>query len=65
MAGVSGVEEGNDLDGKLFVDLLVVIVRVMGLVKMMSLSWIMDVAQLSVVIELGQGWLYLLVKGCH
>jgi hypothetical protein len=64
MAGVSGVEEGNNLDGKLFVDLLVVIVRVTELVKMMSLSWIMDVGRLFVVIELGQGWLYLLVKGC-
>ncbi len=65
MAGVSGVEEGNDLDGKLFVDLLVVIVRAKELVKMMSLNWIMDVGRLFVVIELGQGWLYLLVKGCH
>ncbi len=65
MAGVSGVEEGNNWDGKLFVDLLVVIVRATELVKMMSLSWIMGVSQLFVVIELGQGWLYLLVKGCH
>jgi hypothetical protein len=64
MAGVSGVEEGNNLDGKLFVDLLVVIVRATELVKMMSLSWIMGVGQLFVVIELGQGCLYLLVKGC-
>ena len=64
MAGVSGVEEGNNLDRKLFVDLLVVIVRAMELVKTMSLSWIMDVGRLFVVIELGQGWLYLLVKGC-
>ncbi len=59
------VEEGNDLDGKLFVDLLVVIVRAKGLVKMMSLNWIMDVGRLFVVIKLGQGWLYLLVKDCH
>ena len=65
MAEVEEVEEEDDLGEKLFVGLPVVIVRVMGLVKMMSLSWIMDVAQLSVVIELGQGWLYLLVKGCH
>jgi hypothetical protein len=65
MAGVSGVEEGDNLDGKLFVDLLVVIVRATELVKMMSLIWIMDVGRLFVVIELGQGWLYLLVKGCH
>ncbi len=59
------VEEGNDLDGKLFADLLVVIVRSTELVKTMSLSWIMDVGRLFVVIELGQGWLYLLMKGCH
>ncbi len=65
MAGVSGVEEGDNLDGKLFADLLVVIVRATELVKRMSLSWIMDVGRLFVVIELGQGWLYLLVKGCH
>jgi hypothetical protein len=64
MVGVSGVEEGNRLDGKLSVDLLVVIVRATELVKTMSLSWIMDVGRLFVVIELGQGWLYLLVKGC-
>ena len=62
--GVSGVEEGNRLDGKLSVDLLVVIVRATELVKTMSLSWIMDVGRLFVVIELGQGWLYLLVMGC-
>jgi hypothetical protein len=37
----------------------------MELVKMMSLNWIMDVARLFEVVELGQGWLYLLVKGCH
>ena len=65
MAGVSEVEEGNNLDGKLFVDLLVVIVRATELVKMMSLSWIMDVGRLFVVIELGHGWLYLLRKGCR
>jgi hypothetical protein len=64
MAGASGVEEGDNLDGKLFVDLLVVIVRAMEVTKMTSLSWIMDVGRLFVVIELGQGWLYLLVKGC-
>ncbi len=64
MAGVSEVEEGNNLDGKLFVDLLVVIVQATDLVKMMSLSWIMGVGQLFVVIELGQGCLYLLVNGC-
>ncbi len=64
MAGVLGVEEVVDLVGKLFFDLLVVIVRATELVKMMSLSWIMDVARLFVVIKLGQGWLYLLVKGC-
>jgi hypothetical protein len=38
MAGVSEVEEGNSLDEKLFVDLLVVIVRATELVKRMSLS---------------------------
>jgi hypothetical protein len=64
MAGASGVEEENNLDGKLFVDLLVVIVRATELVKTMNLNWIMDVGRLFVVIELGQGWLYLLVKGC-
>ncbi len=63
MAGVSEVEEGNSLDEKLFVDLLVVIVRATDLVKMMSLSWIMDVAQLFELVERGQGWMYLLVKG--
>ena len=65
MEGVSEVEEGNDLDGRLFVDLLVVIVRLTELVKMMSLRWIMDVGRLFELVELGQGWLYLLVKGCH
>ena len=65
MAGVSGVEEEDSLDEKLFVDLLVVIVRATELVKTMNLSWIMDVGQLFVVIELGQGWLYLLMKGCR
>ena len=64
MAGVSGVEEGRCLDGKLFVDLLVVTVRATELVKMMSLNWIMDVGRLLELIELGQGWLYLLVMGC-
>ena len=64
MAGVSEVEEGNGWDEKLFADLLVVIVRATELVKTMSLSWIMGVGQLFVVIELGQGWLCLLVKGC-
>jgi hypothetical protein len=65
MAGVSEVEEVNSLDGKLFVDLLVVNVRVTELVKKMSLSLIMDVGRLFIVIELGQGWLYLLMKGCR
>ncbi len=65
MVGVSGVEEEDSLDEKLFVDLPVVIVRVMELVKMMSLIWIMDVARLFELVELGQGWMYLLVKGCH
>ncbi len=65
MAGVSEVEEGNSLDEKLFVDLLVVIVRATELVKKMSLSWTTDVGRLFVMIELGQGWLYLLVKGCY
>ncbi len=65
MAGVSEVEEEDSLDGRLFVDQLVVIVRAVELVKMMSLNWIMDVARLFEVVELGQGWLYLLVKGCH
>ncbi len=65
MAGVSEVEEEDSLDGKLFVDQLVVIVRAVELVKMMSLKWIMDAAQLFEVVGLGQGWLYLLVKGCH
>jgi hypothetical protein len=64
MAGVSEVEEEDSLDEKLFVDLLVVIVRATELVKMMSLSWIMDVARLFDLVELGQGWMYLLVKGC-
>ncbi len=63
MAGVSEVEEGDSLDEKLFVDLLVVIVRATDLVKMMSLSWIMDVARLFELVELGQGWMYLLVRG--
>jgi hypothetical protein len=65
MAGVLGVEEEDSLDGKLFVELLVVIVRATELVKMKNLSWIMDVGRLFVVVKLGQGWLYLLVKGCH
>ena len=65
MAGVSEVEEGNSLDEKLFVDLLVVIVRATELVKMMSLNWIMDVGRLLELVELGQGWLYLLVRGCR
>jgi hypothetical protein len=46
MAGVSGVEEEDSSDEELFVDLPVVIVRAMALVKMMSLSWIMDVVRL-------------------
>jgi hypothetical protein len=46
MAGVSGVEEEDSLDEKLFVNLPVVIGRAMELVKMMSLSWIMDVVRL-------------------
>jgi hypothetical protein len=58
------VVEGQCLDGKLFVDLLVVTVRATELVKMMSLNWIMDVGQLLELVELGQGWLYLLVMGC-
>ena len=65
MAGVSEVDEGDNLDGKLFVDLLVVIVRATELVKVMSLSWTMGVGHLFVVVELGKGCLYLLVKGCH
>jgi hypothetical protein len=44
---------------------LVVIVRAVELVKMMSLNWMMDVARLFELVELGQGWLYLPVKGCH
>ncbi len=64
MVGVSEVEEENNLDGKLFVELLVVIARATELVKMMNLNWIMDVARLFEVAKLGQGWLYLLVKGC-
>jgi hypothetical protein len=48
----------------LFVDLLVVTVQVTELVKMMSLNWIMDVGRLLELVELGQGWLYLLVMGC-
>ena len=63
MAGVWEVGEEDSLDEKLFVDLLVVIVRATELVKMMSLSWIMDVARLFDLVELGQGWMYLLVKG--
>ncbi len=63
--GVSGVEEGLCLDGRLFVDLLVVTGRATELVKMMSLNWIMDVGRLFELVELGQGWLYLLVRGCH
>ncbi len=65
MAGVSGVEEEDRLDGKMFMDLLVVIVQATELGKMMSLSWPMDVGHLFVVVELGQGCLYLLVKDCH
>jgi hypothetical protein len=64
MAGVLGVEEVVDLVGKLFFDLLRVIVRVTELVRTTSLSRIMDVGLSFVVIKLGQGWLYLLVKGC-
>ena len=63
MAGVSEVEGEDSLDEKLFVDLLAEIVRAMELVKMMNLSWIMDVARLFDLVELGQGWMYLLVKG--
>ena len=63
MVEVSGVEEGNNLDGKLFADLLVVIVRATELVKTMILSWIMNVGRLFDLVELGQGWMYLLVKG--
>ena len=63
MAGVSEVEGEDSLDEKLFVDLLVEIVRATELVMMMNLSWIMDVARLFDLVELGQGWMYLLVKG--
>ncbi len=56
--------EGQCLDGRLFVDLLVVTVRATDLVKMMNLNWIMDVGRLLELVELGQGWLYLLVMGC-
>ena len=62
---VSEVEEEDSLDEKLFVDLLVVIVRVTELVRTMSLSRITDVGLSFVVVKLGQGWLYLLVKGCR
>ena len=65
MAGVSEVEEVNSLDGKLFVDLLVVIVRATELVKMMSLNLIMGAGHLFVAVKLRQGWLYLLVKGYY
>ncbi len=58
------MEEGQCLDGRLFADLLVVTVQVTELVKMMSLNWIMDVGRLLELVELGQGWLYLLVMGC-
>ena len=64
MAGVLGVEEVVDLVGKLFFELLRVFVRVTELVRTTSLSRIMDVGLSFVVIKLGQGWLYLLVKGC-
>jgi hypothetical protein len=64
MAGVLGVEEVVDLVGKLFFDLLRVIVRVTELLKTTNLILIMDVGWLFVAIKLGQGWLYLLVKGC-
>ena len=64
MAGVSEVEEEDSLDEKLFVDLLVVIVQVTELVRTMSLSRITDVGLSFAVVKLGQGWLYLLVKGC-
>jgi hypothetical protein len=64
MAEVSGVEGEDSLVGKLFFDLLRMIVRATELVKMTNLSWIMDVDWSFVVIKLGQGWLYLLVKGC-
>ncbi len=64
MAGVLGVEEVVDLVGKLFFDLLRVIVRVTDLVKTTNLIRIMDVGWPFVVIKLGQGWSYLLVKGC-
>jgi hypothetical protein len=64
MAGVLAVEEEDSLDEKLFVDLLVVIFRVTELVRTTSLSRIRDVGLLFVVVKLGQGWWYLLVKGC-
>ena len=59
------MEEGQCLGGRLFVDLLVVTVRATELVKRMSLNWIMDVGRLRESVELEQGWLYLLVRGCH
>ncbi len=64
MAVVSGVEEVVDLVGKLFFDLLRVIVQVTEIVKTTNLIRIMDVGWSFVVIKLGLGWLYLLVKGC-
>ncbi len=57
------MEEGRCLDGKLFVDLLVVTARATEVVKMMSLNWIVDVGRLFELVKLGRGWLYLLVKG--
>ncbi len=62
MAEVSGVEEEDSLDKMSFVGLPVVIVRAMELVKMKSLSWIMGVARLFEVVELGQGCWYLPMK---
>ena len=64
MAVVLGVEEVVDLVGKLFFELLRVIVRVTELVKTTNLIRRRDVGWLFVVLKLGQGWLYLLVKGC-
>ncbi len=50
------VEEEDGLDEEVFVDLPVVIVRLMELVKKMSLSWITDVGRLFEVVELEQGY---------
>jgi hypothetical protein len=62
MVGVEEVEGEDKLDEMVLGGQPVVIVRAMELMKMLSLSWIMDVVRLSEVVELGQGYWYLPMK---